>query len=135
MWSDVGAPRPVHRSVVRQDEVVGGKTAARDIAERQRVAAAEIDDRVAADLRRARKHIHERADAWKCSKDLVLAPGARREAENRVRAIARQVDEAIVAGPSIEEIHSGPAIEAVGARASEQPVVARAASQRVAEVR
>ena len=67
--------------------------------------------------------------------DLVLAPCAGSEAENRVRAIARHVDEAVVAGPAVEEIRSGPAIETVGTRAAEQPVVAGAAGQRVAEVR
>ena len=62
MYSDIGAPRPVYRQVADKNEVVGGKTAAGDITERQRVAAAEIDHRVAADLRRARKNIRKRAD-------------------------------------------------------------------------
>ena len=61
--------------------------------------------------------------------DLVLAPRAGREAENRVGAIARRVDEAVVSGAAVEEIRAGPAIETVGTRAAEQPVVARAAGQ------
>ena len=60
--------------------------------------------------------------------DVVLAPRAGGEAENRVGAIARRVDEAVVAGAAIEEVRAGPAVEPVGARAAEQPVVAGAAA-------
>ena len=56
--------------------------------------------------------------------DPVLAAGAGGETEHRVGAVARPIDDEIVAAAAVEEVRAGAAVEQVAAVAAEQPVVA-----------
>ena len=140
---DAGAAVDLHVAVRREaavarrgeHEVVRAEVAAHHIAQGERVAAAEIDHRVGVDLGGARQHVGERRDAGKRREaDAVLAAGAGDETEHRVGAVARPIDDEIIAAAAVEEVRAGAAVEQVAAVAAEQPVIAGEAAQRVVDV-
>ena len=119
----------------REHEVVHAEVAAHRIAQGERVAAAEIDHRVGIDLGGVRQHVGERRNAGeRRDADAVLAAGAGDETEHRVGAVARPIDDEIVAAAAVEEVRAGAAVEQVAAVAAEQPVVAGKAAQGVVDV-
>src|SRR5262249_29618400 len=115
-----------------EDKIILRKAALEYVCERNRVAAAEVDDGIPAHLRRQREHLREAGDPDE-GRDVNLVDGVRpgEEADERIRSAARPKDVGVISGTADEPIIAWPAVEDIVAATAQQHVIATAAFQYV----